>query len=144
MDLLFIIKSLVGLVLLLGVLIALLLYKPHKKQKKTEQKEVVKKDSDYTFAELVAVIKHQDSTTEELKWALDVIVKYHDKIDPKHGVRVSDDFYRYSEIILRLCKHPNTKKELIIRFDSALRKANPEYAKELNDSLTKRLNSRAA
>lgn len=145
MDLVFIIKSLVGLVLLLGVLIALLLYRPSKKKKEQQKlKQAGKKDSDYTFAELFAVVKDKNSSTEKLQWALNTIEKYHGNIKPKNGARVSDEFYKYSELIIRLCRHPNTTKSLIIGFDKEMRKRNPKYSKELDDSLTRGLNSRGA
>ncbi|WP_428738620.1 hypothetical protein [Sulfurimonas sp.] len=143
MDLIFIIKVLVGLIFLLGILVSLLLYKPHKQQKEQEIK-VEKKDSDYTFEELIRFIRNRETSTEKLQWALDVIVKYHGMIEPKKNGHVSDNFYHYSEIIVRICRHPNTTKSLIVRFEKSMRDMNPSYAKELGDSLTKGLNSRTA
>lgn len=144
MDLFFIIKALVGLIFLLGILVSLLLYKPRKKKEKEIAQKVEKKDSDYTFEELIRFIRNRDTSTDKLQWALDTIVKYHGNIDPKKNGHVSDDFYHYSEIIIRICRHPNTTKSLIIRFDKAIRDLNPSYSKDLNDSLTKGLNSRTA
>lgn len=144
MDLFFIIKALVGLIFLLGILVSLLLYKPRKKREKEIAQKVDKKDSDYTFEELIRFIRNRDTPTDKLQWALDTIVKYHGTIEPKKHGHVSDDFYHYSEVIIRICRHPNTTKSLIIRFDKAIRDLNPSYSKELNDSLTKGLNSRTA
>ena len=141
MDLVFIFKSLIGLIVLLGILIAILLFKPSKK-KKNISKSTQKKESVYTFLELSKIVKDKNSATQLLQWALDVIVKYHGKIKPKDGSKVNDDFYNYSEIIIRICRHPNTTKELILNFDKALRERNPEYSKEINDSLTKGIKSR--
>ncbi|QOP40256.1 hypothetical protein [Sulfurimonas marina] len=141
MDLVFIIKSLIGLVLLLGILVALLLYRPNKK-KGNEAGEGTKKDSDYTLEELYSIIKDKHSTTKKLKWALDIVIRYHGEIPPKNGVQLDEDFYKYSEILLRICQHPNTKKELILEFDKALRELNPQYKKEINDFLTRGLNAR--
>ncbi|WP_304545113.1 hypothetical protein [Sulfurimonas microaerophilic] len=143
MDIVFIIKSLIGLVFLLGILVALLLYRPNKKKKEQEiLAQMAKKDSDYTFEELYSIVKNKHTTTEKLQWALDVIIKYHGNIPPKNGIHLSNDFYKYSEVLLRICQHPNTTKDLILEFDKALRELNPEYKKEINDFLTRGLNAR--
>lgn len=144
MDLFFIIKALVGLIFLLGILVSLLLYKPSKQRKKEKVQETEKKDSDYTFEELIRFIRNRETSADKLQWALNMIVKYYGTIEPKKNGQVSDDFYHYSEIIIRICRHPNTSKSIIISFDKAMRELNPSYAKELNDSLTKGLNSRTA
>lgn len=144
MDLVFIVKSLVGLIFLLGVLIAILLYSPFKKKKKAKKVQKEKQESDYTFEELVEIIKKRNTSADRLQWALRTIIKYHGQIAPKDRGRLSDEFYKYSEIIVRICKHPNTTKSIIIEFDRALEKLNPQYQKEINDFLTKGLNSRTA
>jgi hypothetical protein len=41
-----------------------------------------------------------------------------------------------------LCHHTNTKKDIILKFDRELEKRNPEYKLELEDSLTKGLDTR--
>lgn len=142
MDLVFIIKSLIGLVLLLGVLLFLFFFKPAKKQKHDLKQNTPKEEHHYSFAELLQMIKHKETSAKELQWALDMIIKNYGIIKPKKGVRVDDDFYKYSEIMIRICKHPNTNKDIILGFDRALRKQNPKYDQEINDALTKGLNSR--
>ena len=91
---------------------------------------------------MVEVIKNKNSSTQELQEALDLIIKYHGKIHPKLGMRAHPDFDIYADIIFRICRHPSTTKEVIINFDRSLEKLNPDYNKEINDALTKGLNSR--
>ncbi len=143
MDLVFIIKSLIGLILILGILIALLFYNPGKKIKeKKALAEKPKEDSEYSFEDLAAIIKVKKSSTDELQWALNTILKYYGEIPPKDGIRLHDDFYKFSELVIRLTHHPHTTKELILHFDRELQKLNPHYAKEINDALTKGIKSR--
>lgn len=148
MDIIFIVKILIGLIALLGILVMLLLYTPGKKkesvQKKDKKNTNPTKRVEYTFEELYAIIKQKRSTTQELREAVENIIKYYGQITPKMGIRLHDDFYIYSEMIIRICHHPNTTKELILYFDKELRAKNPKYEKELNDALTKGLNSRGA
>lgn len=145
MDIVFIVKSLVGLIALLGVLVLFLLYDPRKQKQKT-QKSVADEPTkrvEYSFEELLAMIRDKNSTTQELEFATENILKSYGHITPKMGIRLHDDFYIYSEIMIRICHHPNTTKELILSFDKELRAKNPQYEKELNDALTKGLNSRS-
>lgn len=145
MDIVFIVKSLVGLIALLGVLVLFLLYDPRKQKQKT-QKSVADEPTkrvEYSFEELLAMIRDKNSTTQELEFATGNILKSYGHIAPKMGIRLHDDFYIYSEIMIRICHHPNTTKELILSFDKELRAKNPQYEKELNDALTKGLNSRS-
>lgn len=148
MDILVLLKSIAGLSVVLGILLFVFLYSPGEKKKSKQQKKKksytsptppkVKSDWDA----LIKVIRDKKSTAQELGEALDLILKYHGVIPKKLGIRVNPEFDRYSEVLLRLCRHPNTNKELIINFDKELERKNPEYIKEINDSLTKGLNSR--
>ncbi|WP_434657903.1 hypothetical protein [Sulfurimonas sp. NW9] len=83
------------------------------------------------------MIKDKKSTTEELKEAVELILKYYGKIPQKLGMRAHPKFEIYSELILRICHHPNVNKDIIIKLDKELHRRNPEYALELDDSLTK-------
>ena len=146
MDIVLLLKSFLGLVVILGILLFLLLRGSKKKKSKVAPKESVKpKKKRSTFESLdslVAVIKDKKSSTKELKEALDKIIKYHGTIHPKLGVRAHPDFNIYGEVILRICHHPNTTKDLIINFDRALEEKNKEYKREINDFLTKGLDTR--
>jgi len=147
-DIVLLVKSIAGLSVILGILLFLFLYSPSKKK---EDKKGSKKKHYTTptppqpktdWDSLAKVIRSKKSTPQELGEALDLILKYHGTIPKKLGIRVNPEFDKYSEVILRLCRHPNTNKDLIINFDKELEKRNPEYVKEINDSLTKGLNSR--
>ena len=148
MDIVLLIKSIIGLVSVLLVLVFFLVYVPKytKKQKPTGKKSQNKTDTQLpekipTFVELMCVIKNKNSSTQELAKALDTIIKEYGDIPPKMGVRVHPEFYKYGEIILRICRHKQTNKDIIIKFYKELLKRNPSYAKEIDDSLTKGLNS---
>jgi len=145
MDVVFLVKSIAGLSIILGILLFVFLYSP----KKNSQKSVKKSYTTPTppqpktdWKSLIKVLRNRESTAEELKDALDMILKYHGTIPKKLGVRVNPEFDKYSEVLLRICRHPNTNKNLIVDFDRELERRNPEYIKEINDALTKGLNSR--
>lgn len=142
------IKLFFGLIILLGFLIFFLFYKPKKVKSKSLKKKVSKvstQESDYkSLEELLEVIKNRKSTTEQLKSALDLIIKYHSTIPSKLGVRLHPRFNIYGEVLLRICRHPNTSTKIILDFDRALEKKNEEYVKDINDFITKGLNSRGA
>jgi len=146
MDILLLIKSIVGLVAVLGVLLFFYLYSSKGKDKKEIKKKPIVSPTPskvkYDFASLLQVIKNKKSTTKELGEALDLLIKYHGTIPKKLGLRVHPDFEIYSEILLRLCRHQNAKKDIVVKFDKELETLNPEYKREINDSLTKGLNSR--
>lgn len=146
MDIVLLIKSIMGLVVILGILIAFFLYAPAAKKKEPKKKKKYTQESKpepkHELKDLLEVIRNKHSTTEQLAEALDTVIKYHGRIHPKLGIRAHPDFDIYSEILLRICRHPNTTKEIIIKFDKELEKRNPEYVREINDSLTKGLNSR--
>lgn len=137
-----------GLVVVLGLLI-ILLFSPFKKKKKkfvTKKKKVVNshKNSEIKtdLPSLLKIIKNKKSSADELKTTLDLVLKYHGVVHKKLGLRAHPDFDVYMDILFTICRHPNTNKNLIVKFDSALEKLNPEYKKEINDAITKGLNSR--
>ncbi len=150
MEVTLLVKSIAGLVVILGILIFILLYMQSIKKAKAKKKLQKKSDkavpvpvaNSTDLHDLLAVVRNKKSTTKELSEALNSIIKYHGKIHPKLGVRTHPDFDIYAEILLRICRHPHTSKDLIIKFDRELEKRNPEYVREINDSLTKGLNSR--
>jgi hypothetical protein len=136
------------LIVILGVLIFIFFYSSKKKKVKSKKKqvqksatpEVIKSDLNYLRSE----IRKQKTTTKELKVLLDLVLKHHGVIHKKLGLRPHPDFDAYSEIMIVLCRHAHTNKNLILNFDRELRRLNPEYAKEINEALTKGLNSRGA
>ncbi len=145
MDIVLLIKSIAGLSGVLGLLIFLYLYLSHgKKQqkKKTSKKTQHIREVQPDLNTLLEIIKDKKSTTLELEEAVDLIIKYYGKIPKKLGIRAHPKFEIYSELILRICHHPNTTKEIILKLDRELERLNPEYKMELEDSLTKGLNTR--
>ncbi len=139
-----------GLIVILAILVYLLLLPSKQKtpnleavQKNPpipEQKSALKTD----LESLRALIKNRNTPKETLKEALDLIIKYHGTIHKKMGIRPHSDFDIYSDVLMSICRHPNTNKNLIVDFDAALVKLNPDYKKEINEAITKGLNSRGA
>jgi len=145
MDITLLIKSIAALSGALGILILLYFYLSHanKPQKKKASKKIQHiREVQPDLNTLLEIIKDKKSTTLELKEAVDLIVKYYGKIPKKLGMRAHPKFEIYSELILRICHHPNTTKEIILKLDRELERLNPEYKMELEDSLTKGLDTR--
>jgi hypothetical protein len=148
MDIVLLLKSIVGLVSILAILVILLfLTSSKKKSKKTtlSSKKVVtsaKTSLDTDLASLIKVIKNKKTTTKELQNALDLVIKHHGTVHKKLGLRAHPDFDSYMQILFTICRHPNTNKDIVLKFDRELERLNPEYKQEINESITKGLNSR--
>ncbi|MDD2906205.1 MAG: hypothetical protein PHH41_00480 [Sulfurimonas sp.] len=151
MELTLLIKSVMGLVVILGVLVfvlvissrnkkAKLLLTPENSEEKTAHIARVQTD----MPTLLAIIKNKKSSSKELGDALDLVLKYHGTIHPKLGSRTHPDFDVYMEILFTICRHPQTNKDIILNFDRELEKKNPEYKIEINEAIAKGLNSRGA
>lgn len=150
MELTLLIKSVMGLVVILGILVFLLVMSSRNKKAKqaaviaTAEKVEQASRPDRDLPTLIAIIKNKKSSAKELGDALDLVLKYHGTIHPKLGSRTHPDFDLYSGILFSICKHPNTNKNIILNFDRALEKKNPEYKIEINEAIAKGLNSRGA
>ncbi len=147
MEITLLVKSILGLVVILGLLIFLLLLPFRKKQQKKKQTSKVhttqkKQKEKPDLKSLHAVIKNKNSTEAELKEALELIIKYYGKVHKKLGLRAHPEFEIYRDILFKICRHPNTNKDLIVGFDRDLGRLNPEYKQEINEAITKGLNSR--
>ena len=145
MELTLLMKSMLGLVMILGILVCILLLPTKSKQKKQEIVEENLEDSemdDANFDDLRNIIKDKKSSTQELESALDLIIKRHGTMRKKLGVRAHPDSDVYMDIMFRICRHPNTNKKIILKYNHDLEKLNPTYAKEINDALMRGLNSR--
>ena len=144
MELTLLVQSIGGLIVILTILTILLLMSPKKKTKKKKIEPVVKKNNSIQtdLASLKAIIKNKKTTKKELKSTLDLVLKHHGNIHKKLGSRSHPDFDTYMEILMIICKHPNTTKDIIIEFDKALVRKNPDYKSDINDAITKGLNSR--
>ncbi len=145
MELVLLMQSASGLLVILAILIFLLFFSLKVKKtvqvRKTKNKKVSKRaptDLEY----LKSIIKHKKSTNEELKNALELIIKYHGNIHKKLGVRTHPDFDIYMDILFTICRHPNTSTNIIVKFDKDLERLNPEYKPEINNAIYKGLNSR--
>jgi len=143
-EITFFVKFFVGLIALLTLLIFFLLYKPKKKKVEKKLSEPIEKwDGDYkSLAELLEVIKNKQSSSEEIASALDLVMKHHGTIHSKLGLRLHPEFDTYGEILFRICRHPNINKKILLKFNRELEKRNEEYKREINDCVTKGLNSR--
>jgi len=146
MEITLLVKSFFGLVFILAVLIFFLLYLSKKKKiiqnRQTENSLKHKNSDEHSLEYLLKIIKNRASSSAELKNALDLVIKHHGTIHPKLGLRPHPDFDVYGEILLRICRHPNTDKNIILDFDRALESKNEDYKKDINDFITKGLNSR--
>lgn len=144
MDIVLLIKSIVGLVAILGILLFLFFYSSKRKKplKKKPVSEPILQGPKFDWDTILNTIKNKKSSAKELDEAVDLLLKYHGTIPKKLGLRTHPEFDLYSEIILRLCRHQNTNKNLVVKLDRELEKKNPEYNREINDALTKGLNSR--
>ncbi|MDD2448795.1 MAG: hypothetical protein PHS42_04270 [Sulfurimonas sp.] len=138
-------QSIFGLVAILAILIFLLFLPSGKKKKEksaknptTPQREAQKTD----LPHLRAIVKNKKSTTKELEQALELVIRHHGNIHPKLGARPHPDFDIYMDLLFTICRHPNSSKDIIINFDKDLCRLNPEYKKEINEAITKGLNSR--
>ncbi len=157
MDAELIIKAIMGLVAILAILIFLLFLEPDTEEKTpidkkptdkkpipeseeiTQEPDSVQK-TDLEF--LVKAIKNKRADADELSKTLDLIIKHHGVVHRKLGLRAHPDFDIYMDILFTICRHPNANKDLIIKFDKELEELNSEYKKEINDAITKGLNSR--
>jgi len=142
MDIVLLVKSGVGLLVLLAILVFFMIFVPKAKKKRKAKVAPVSPKLNIDFDHLRAIVRNKKSTSEELKEALTLILKYHGTIHTKLGLRAHPDFDMYMDVILHICRHPNTNKDLILKFDKELGAKNPEYKVEINDALTKGLNSR--
>jgi len=95
-----------------------------------------------TMENLINIIKDKTSNKSELTNALDMILKHYGKINQKQAQNEQYAFRVYEKILIAICKHPNTDKDIILHFNRELEKYNPSYKKEINDAITRGLNAR--
>jgi len=145
MDIVSLIESLLGLSALLGFLIMFYFYRAHKKApvKKSVLKEKTQLQRVPTLEALLKIISEKSSTTNELEETVTHILKNHGKIPIKKGLKADPKFAIYSEIIIRACHHPNITKKIILKLQRELIAQNPTYRLELEDSLSKGLDTRS-
>ena len=152
MDIGILLQSIGGLFVILVILLFVFILPARKKKKqkeaqakkeKKEKKAQEKKNKEIpSFDELRARVRRKSTSTQELEETIDLVIKYYSKIPKKLGIRPHPDFDKYVDLIVHLVRHKNTNKNIILKLDKALLEKNPEYKPELNDALTKALNSR--
>ena len=146
MELTLLIQSAMGLLVVLGLLVFVLVLAPKSKKKEVakkvvrEQKAKPKTKTDLEF--LRTIVKNRKSTAQELKDALDLVLKYHGTIHKKLGLRPHPESQVYMDILFSICRHPNANKDIIVNFDKELGRLNPDYKKDLHDAMMRGLNSR--
>lgn len=149
MNTLYIIASIFGLFIVL-VIVVFFIIRSNREDSNIKADAEVKNEKvaiqelkiPHDLESLKKIIKNKRSSAIELSEALDLIIKYHGEIHPKLGIRVHPEFDHYMEIIIRLCRHPRADSKMVVKFDKELRAKNPDYEKNINDAITKGLNSR--
>ena len=137
-------------VLLIIVLLVLVIMYTSDPKKKKNKKSATRKNTNTppirvkprSFNTLYEIIKSKSTSEHDLKVASEEVLDNYVKITPKLGLRPHPDFDKYATIIMSLCRHPNTNKDIILHFDKLLQKSNPDYKVDIENFLTKGLNSR--
>lgn len=148
MEIILLLKSALGLIIVLGILIFLFFYSSKKKKAKIQarvEKTVQKIEINSQKIDLDSLrlkLRKRKTTAKELMDVIDLILKHYGVIHKKMGMRPHPDFDAYTDIFMSICRHPNTNKNIILKFDKELSRLNPEYKSDINEAMTKGLNSR--
>lgn len=142
MEITLLLQSGLALVFVLGFLIFLLLLARKKRVPQSVNEVKVVNEPVVDLESLKAIIEHKRTTSKELQEALDLVLKHYGVIPNKIGVLYHHDFQIYMDILFSICIHPNTNKKIILGFDKELERLNPEYKVEINEAITRGLNSR--
>jgi len=142
MDITLLIKSALGLTLLLAILIYIFFSKDKKKKPSKKKSTPVKQKIPTDLKYLSSIIKRRETDFETLEETLSLVLKYHGDIPKKIGSNNHPNFVMYEDIIYAICRHPNTKSKIVSGFTSSLEKRNEQYRSQINNALTKGLNSR--
>ncbi|MBN2782963.1 MAG: hypothetical protein JXQ66_06975 [Campylobacterales bacterium] len=122
MDIVLLIKSGLGLLVVLAILVFLLI-SPNKKKKRKKQIQSKPKENFSTdLKELIKIVKNKETDTVKLSKTVDTILKYHGKIPEKLGIRTHPEYILYDDIIFALCRHPNVTSNIVLDFISGLEK----------------------
>ena len=95
-----------------------------------------------SFEELYAIMKRRSTSTQALEKAAEQTLKYYGTIKPKHGIAPSKEFKNYGEMMFLVARHPNTTKEIILKFNTGLMAKNPAYKREIDEMLNRGLTAR--
>lgn len=145
MEVTSLIKLIIGLVGILGFLLFVFLYRSSIKKNiprkaKNQAKKVDKNIPSFDL--LVKRVKNNNTTSSELNDALNLILYHYGDIPKKIGISAHPDFTKYAEVLMKICRHPNTNKDIIVKFNLGLEKKNPEYKKEINNFVEQALDLR--
>lgn len=114
-----------SLLVLLIVLVSIYVWRGRPKQVVVSNEE-----AEVTFPMLCGVINHASSKNPELNRAVDTIIeRYCDVIDGERPFDV------YALLLAKLCVHPHTDSKMILRFQRAVLKANPNYKEQIEKTL---------
>lgn len=146
MELELLIKSALGLIVVLAILVFLFVMPSQIKGKPVKKAKVdipVKKQEIKTdLKSLVAIINNKKTSAKVLKSTLNLVIQYHGKITDKLGSRTHPDFDMYMSILVAICRHPQTSKDIIMGFNKELERSNPEYKKDIQSITSRALDSR--
>ncbi|MEA1917909.1 MAG: hypothetical protein U9N42_10360 [Campylobacterota bacterium] len=92
-------------------------------------------DSGMSFEKVEKIFKSSHSSRSKLNDAVNYIIEHHVEIPP-------NGFKKYEGLITSLFSHKNVDKTLVLKFDRALNKANPQSKKALAKVLKSALNAR--
>lgn len=142
---------LITIVLLSLLLVTLVFFYINSRKKNGEQKkrhsatssQTSRKSIPPTFEQLKAIIKNRQTSTQELENAVTQIMQYYGEIPPKRGVSPDKMFTEYAGLLIAVCRHKNTNAQIVVHFDSQLRKKNPSYESNIDEMLQQGLNSRS-
>lgn len=90
-----------------------------------------------TFESLQELINHSASSNKQINHAVSVLIEKFIHIG--EGTR---DYVHYEAMIERLCFHANTDSKVILRFEKALREANPKFKEKIEKALKHGLSKR--
>lgn len=124
MDTLTLFLILVGLLFLLILLVGVYVWMNRSKPLASEEGKPL------DFGELKALIYNKLSDNKALNSAVSEIIERFVSIDGK--ARTIEEF---TSLIETLCFHPNTDSKVILKFDKALRAANPRYKERIEKSI---------
>jgi hypothetical protein len=125
MDKTTLILVMAGLLVLFMVLVSIYVWRARPKQTIVQHEETA-----VTFPMLCGVINHASSKNPELNRAVDTIIeRYCDVVEGERSFDV------YASLLAKLCVHPHTDSKMILRFQRAVLKANPNYREQIEKTL---------
>lgn len=134
---------LILLIPLVGTLVFPKKDKQKPKSKPAAPSQGARKKGPRSFDELRKAIKNKESSTADLKEALNELLLHYGKIPDKLGARSHPDFDYYREVLFSACRHRNIDKDTLLEFDKGLRQKNPQYSPQIDEAIKGGLESRA-